>query len=214
MSVLDWLTGWFSSAASIVAKPIIDLVHWAVHALGSVVLTVFSHVFGAWSQLAGWFEGFFRAFTWLIHAIAHVITEIKRVIIPAVVKYFKVYYHLLYVFAHAVLAWAVAAFKAAEALARLLVRDAIAWVIAHVWNPLKAFADYIWAHLLQWGYVAWWWITHLKELADALIYHLVDSLERNAWDIAGKLGTFALALVVRNLARFIKLAESIIAAVL
>lgn len=214
MGIVDWLTGWFRSAASIVAQPIVDMVHWAVHALGSVILAVFDHVFGAWAALWAWTEHYFVGFTWLIHMIGRVLVDIKRVIIPYIIRWVKAGFLSVEKFIHWVYDTVSSAIVVLRKFVIALVAKTVTWVIQHVWTPLKNLADWLYQHLLLWGYTAWWWITHLANLADALIFHLVNSLERNAWEIAGKLGQFALALVVRNLARFLQLAESIISAVL
>jgi hypothetical protein len=214
MSVIDWLTGWFTGAASLVAKPIVDMVHWAVHALASVVLAVFDHVFGEWRSLASWSLRWIPGLRWLLGMIAATFRDIKRVIIPYVMRWVRAGFASVERFIHWVLATALAGIHQAREFAQLLVSNALKWVVAHVFAPLWAWVQRLYHLILTWAYVAWWWVTHLDALADALLLHLVGSLERSAWDVAGKLGRFALALVTRNLARFLQLAESIIAAVL
>ena len=61
---------------------------------------------------------------------------------------------------------------------------------------------------------AYWWVTHPGDLANLLFWHLVRSLENQAWTAAEYLGEFIVALIARNALRVARLAETILAAVL
>lgn len=66
----------------------------------------------------------------------------------------------------------------------------------------------------KYAITAWWWITHPDQLAEQLSLYVVKWLEREAWTIAPYLGKFLLALVVRNVKRWLPILESILAAIL
>lgn len=61
---------------------------------------------------------------------------------------------------------------------------------------------------------AWWWVTHPDQLAQQLSLYTVKWLEQQAWTIAPYLGRFVLALIVRNVRRWLPVVEHIITAIL
>lgn len=88
------------------------------------------------------------------------------------------------------------------------------WVIVHVLLFLLKYVLRIVAWITREGDTMWHYFTHLADFAELLFGWLVKSLEKHAWDVGRLLGTFFLALVVRNLIRFITLMEDVIDAVL
>jgi hypothetical protein len=87
-----------------------------------------------------------------------------------------------------------------------------AWHLGRaVWRQFNRVLTYWVPHFAM---TAWWWVTHPDQLALVLFWWTLHYLERFAWTAAQYLGEFALALVMRNLRRFLHLAEEILAAVL
>lgn len=105
-------------------------------------------------------------------------------------------------------------YKAGDAAQHAYTRSVLLWVLVHV----LAFLYGLVKHLFSWidgiGATMWHYFSHLADFAELLIMALVASLERHAWDIAKLLGTFFLALIVRNVVRFATLVETIVDAVL
>lgn len=212
--MLTWLARWFRGFASTVSQGVIDMVHWAVHALASVVLAVFNDVDSGWADLVRAADAIgrgldtFGSWTWAsLRALwRHTIPQLWRYIIDGLQLLRR---SLGWVWDHA----------------QLLVRESLAmvsrwladlWrlVLRDVYDPLRSWADTIYKRLIEWGFTAWWWITHLDKLADAMIFHIAASLEKNAWQLADQLGQFVLALLLRNAKRVLQLLESIVSAVL
>jgi hypothetical protein len=212
--MLHWLDRFWNSATGAVGNAISSAVHWAMHAVASVFLAVFALVGKAWAvfvdaavSLGGTLERFASSvYTWAGY--------VMHIVIPALTK------------------WAQGEFDRLGLdiynLGKLLVRyvndiykwiaheisDVTKWAIRDIYDPLKSYADQIASDLRKWGYVAWWWITHLPELAEAMIFSIVTSLENHAFEIAANLGKFFLALIMKNLKSFISVLEDIISAVL
>lgn len=212
--MLNWLDNFWRNVTGSVGQAVSTAAHWAEHALASVVFAVFGLVGKAWllflkavADLGGSIRGLaLEVYTFAVYVV--------RVLVPRVVKWAEaqlaklsamlaLVYHDFLAFAD----WTKARFVQAY-------HDIETWVLVHVWAPLKAYADQIWADLKKWGYTAWWYITHLDALAEAMIYHIALSLEKHAWELASMLGKFFLSLVIANLKPFLLLIEDIITAVL
>jgi hypothetical protein len=114
---------------------------------------------------------------------------------------------------------------------------AIAAVLDHFGNSVVAFFYHIWRvwipalgrwitrtildpllGVLRWlrnqGETMWHYFTHPEQFATLLAEPLIIWLEKNAWAVAGKLSSFFLSLFLRNMRKFLALAEDIIHAVL
>lgn len=212
--MFDWVTGWFIKWAPLVDQKIRDMVHWAIHAVASVLIAVFRHVLDAWKWLIyglaflGYEEIHFAEDVWNFGR------RVVHVYIPRLLKWTWGWIGFLHK-----LIWTIysALVRALDTLRKL----AWSWILAlwrnvlrFVWDPLKRFADLIWHDLIKWGWTAWWWITHPEALAGFLFWHIIHWLEFYAWEAGRRLGTFGLALVRHNLRRFLILAEDVISAVL
>lgn len=211
--MFDWITHWFINWGPLVERKIIDMVHWAIHAVASVLIAVFSHVLGAW-------KWFYSAVIFLAYEEIHFAEDVYNFGRRVVAVYLPRLSHWALGWIQFLRRLIVAVYdtltRALDTLRRLTYSLILAlWrnVLKYVWDPLKRYADLIWHDLLKWGYVAWWWITHPEELAEFLFWHVISALERHAWDAGKRLGTFGLALVRSNLHRFLILAEDIISAV-
>lgn len=212
--MLSWLDRFFTSAAATIGQAVADAVHWAVHALASVVFAVFGLVGNAWAALARAVTVFHAALDSFATAVLNFAGYVVHVLVPSVIRWAAAGLARLEAALAGLYDWA------ARQLAALAARitDAVAavarWVITAVWDPLKSYADKIWNDLLTWGFYAYQVLTHLPALADALLLHLVASLERNAWTVARMLGTFTLSLILGNVRALVQVAEDIITAVL
>ena len=84
------------------------------------------------------------------------------------------------------------------------------WV-SEVWKTFDLIITY---YIPKYAMEAWWWVTTPLALSEVLLYYVLHWLEQEAWTVAQYLGEFALALVLRELKRFLLLAEAIVAAIL
>src|SRR5574337_625730 len=88
------------------------------------------------------------------------------------------------------------------------------WVLHSVFDPLIAQVKSLWTKLQQWGYTAYWYVTHPQDLADLLLHYLLVSLQKSVWAVARTMGEFFARLFLQNVPRTITLIEQIIADVL
>lgn len=212
--MLTWLDNFWNRVTGSVGNAVSSAVHWAEHAIASVVLSVFNLVGKAWAKMYQGAHDLGEAiYKFGLEAYSFAVYVVK-VLVPRVVKWAeaqlaklsadlaRVYHDFL-----AFTDWVKARFVQAY-------HDIEGWAVREIWDPLVRLTDWLKANLIKWGYTAWWYITHLPQLAEALIYHLAVSLENHAWELAGILGKFFLSLIVRNLKPFMLLIEDIISAVL
>lgn len=210
----DWLTSWFARVALDVGQRIADAIHWAIHAVASVILAIFDHVFGAWKDLFRWTVDFYRVWGSVLYWIGAKIWRIIRVAIPDLYRFIRTWVLRIYAFVRSWVAWLWKQIRATIALLYREIGAVMRWAIVHIWDPLWRWAQFLWRMVKAWAWVAFWWISHPAALAERLIFWIAASLERNAWALAGILGKFFTALFVRNLARAVRLLETILTAVL
>src|SRR5260370_13674917 len=103
---------------------------------------------------------------------------------------------------------------AGDARQHAYTRSVLFWVVIHVLGFLLRLVTRAFAWINGIGATMWHYFTHLADFAELLFMFLVAALERHAWDVAGLLGKFFLALIVKNVVRFASLVETIIDAVL
>jgi hypothetical protein len=212
--VFDWITHWFISWGPQVEQKIIDMVHWAVHAVASVLIAVFDHVLSAWKFLIyglgflGYEEIHFAEAVW---GFAY---RVVWVYIPRLLRWAWTWIGFLHKLIWTIFGDLVRALDTLRRLAWSWILTLWRNVLRFVWDPLKRYADLIWHDLLKWGWTAWWWITHPESLAGFLFWHIIRWLEFFAWEAGKQLGTFGLSLVRHNLRRFLILIEDIVSAVL
>lgn len=215
MSILpDWLTSWFARVAVSVGPAVADAIHWAVHALAVVVLSVFDHVFGAWATLVRWLISYLLALGRALYWAGAKIWHILRVVIPDVIRWVRGWIAFLLRFIRSWVAWLWKQIRATIALLYQQIGRVVRWAWDHIFRPLWAWTQFLWRLVKAWAWVAFWYITHPGALAERLIFWIAASLERHAWELAASLGRFFTALFVRNLARAVRLFETILAAVL
>jgi hypothetical protein len=212
--MLDWIAGYVARWTGYVEQNTRGLVQWGLHALAGVVYAVFGNVGKAWAELAlalAWMHKEAGGFAGWVVAVAE---RIIRLELPRLWSY------------------AVGAFRAAETLATRLWQDAVRrvaaalsiaralvsalWqlVLRDVWQPLMAITKQLRADLLKWGYVAWFYVTHPDKLAPVLLGALIGAAEAAFGRIAAPAGIFALRLIVHQLPALLRLAETIVTAVL
>jgi hypothetical protein len=212
--MLNWIAGYVGRWAGVVDIHVRDLVHWAIHALASVIYTVFGHVGNAWGDLLA-------AFKWLhSHAadyVAWTIAHLRQIILvdlPKLAATALGYLKQALAFATTVYHLALAGIARLHDLARQWVADALQFVHDHVYAPLLALARQLRTDLLKWGYYAYQLVTHPDQLAVILLDALIAAAEAAFWRIADPAGRFALRLILSQPLRFARLAETIAAAVL
>lgn len=179
----------------------------------------FLHViFGA--VQSGWARLYTNAGHWvttlemLANSVWQKLYHVIRVTLPAIINDYRTLIHNLTTYAVAVYHDLIAGLQFAETFASRLVHDAIAWVQANVWTPLfKAISD-AWQWITHEGAILFDYITHPDKLAALIFDSLLALLEREAWNVADRLGRFALSLVARNLRQFAALIEDILSAIL
>lgn len=212
--MISWLTGWVRRFVGLVPDTVLALVHWAVHALALVVEAVFHDVAVAWRDYWAAVAAIERACFDFGAAMFGLAVKVLRYWVPKLIDDLRraalaLWHGIDWVWSHAV-----AAINDLRKLAWKWINDLWHLVLRDVWKPLKDFADHLYHLIITWAYVAWWWITHLDRLADAMIFHIAASLEKYAWQLARLLGTFLTALILHNVRRVVQLAETILAAVL
>lgn len=212
--MISWISGWVARFAGLVPQAIRDLVHWGLHALASVINAIFGNVARAWHDLWDAMAQVERACFDFGAAVYGLAVRVLKYWVPRILGEIKaavlaLWHGIDWVWTHAV-----RLVNELRALAWSWINNLWHMVLRDVWKPLKDLADHIYQLLVKWGYTAWWWITHLPSLAEALVFHLAASIERHAWELARLLGTFLTALVLHNARRLVLLAETILAAVL
>lgn len=212
--MLSWLDKFFSAASSTIGNAISNTVHWAIHALASVVFAVFSAVGAAWTAFVDATGALVSEVGNLALNVYHFANHVMKVLLPAIYRWAAAELKKLEAYAESVYHWALKEFDTVRAWVEHLISDLTSWVLRDIWDPLKKYADQIWDDLKKWGYVAWWWITHLPDLAEAMIFHIAASTEKHAWELANMLGQFFLSLIIANLNTMLTLIEDIITAVL
>jgi hypothetical protein len=212
--VLSWIASFIGRWSGTVSAAVRDMVHWAVHALASVVYTVFGNVGKAWHEMwaaASWLETAAGRFATSVydHLRAIVVHDI-----PLIYAWALKWIRAVEAYAVALYHWAARELGVLRALAWSWILDVRAWALRDIWDPLHARTDQIWQDLLKWGYTAWWYLNHPAAFVAIIGDAITDWLEANAWATGRKLGTFALALMAHNMRRLLALAEDIVTAVL
>ena len=211
--MLGWLDRFFGGVASSIGSAVSSAVHWALHALASVVFGVFGAVRGAWARFNDAVGALGHALDTFGLAMYQFGGYVLHHLIPAILKWAAAQLARLSADLAKLYDYVKLAFDAAYKWIDRQIHDVTQWAIRDIWDPLKAYADQIWSDLKLWGYTAWWWITHLADLAEAMVFHIVASIEKHAFQVARMLGIFFTALIRANLKQLILLIEDIITAV-
>jgi len=212
--VLGWIGEFVSRWSGVVTAPIRDLVHWAVHALASVVYTVFGNVGGIWRDLAGAWQLFNRMLDKYLPGVWDAFRRIFLVDIPALWRWItgqvaKLWHDLVKLYDLA-RAYALDLYHAALHA----VSDLLRWVIQHVLDPLAAAFAQAWHWITHEGALVFYYLTHPPALARLILAALIQAAEDAFWTVSGPILQFVLRLVLHNTRRLVQLAEQVIAAVL
>lgn len=95
----------------------------------------------------------------------------------------------------------------------LLFRHWIPGIIHWVTVTVYALAKDAWRWITHEGALVYGYITHPGRLVELIWDSLWANVESHAWDLAGDLGKFAVALIWRNLDKFLVLIEDIFDAI-
>lgn len=95
----------------------------------------------------------------------------------------------------------------------LLFRHWIPGIIHWVTTVVLALAKEAWRWITHEGAIIWGYITHPGKLVDLIWDSLWANVEARAWDLAGDLGKFAVALIWKHLDKFLVLIEDIFDAI-
>lgn len=212
--MLSWISGFVSRWSGAVSADIRDLVHWTVHALASVMYSVFGLVGSAWHNVwagANWMR---EQADHLGHEVFSTLWSVIKRDLPWLAAFITSVRSLAVRLYNTVTAWAWREIRAAEQLAQRLVGDVRSWAYRDIWLPLEQAATDLRRDLVHWGYTAWWLVTHPDALAARLGDALVSWLEANAWAVGRRLGTFLLALLTHHIRQVLMLLEDVASAVL
>lgn len=212
--MLDWLAGFFGAFLPSIPGAIVNMVHLAARAITSWAGRIFASVGDAWNDL-------WNAHGGLLAGLEHFAWRVWRHLVAIVQRDLPWLYQAIVGLKRLLVRYVAWLWAHVRGLYLILVKiirrtaaDITSWVQRDIWAPLKRQADRIWHDLIQWGYTAWYYITHPDKLAALVGPALVAWLEGEAWSLGGKLGTFFVALFVRNLRRVALLVEDILHAAL
>lgn len=212
--MLNWIAGFVDRWTPVVSTAIRDLVHWAIHALAGVVYTVFGHVGAAWREV---YDSLTWHLRWAVAFVHSVVSHLDTIItkdIPFLWKYFLAQVvhigHLIVAALNQALAFADSLYhKAVNAI------DALnRWVNTHVLLPLSALIAGLRRDLLKWGFFAYQLLNDPGKLAAILARFIVAAILAIFWTVAGPVGEFIAGIILKQLPRFVKLVETILAAVI
>ncbi len=209
-----WLGKVFSWANGVIGGDIVGFIHDLIHGVWGWLSTLFGNVGKAWHEM-------FNAGGWIHAALGHFGLESLATVwdiifkrIPAILRWAWKHIQILWHFATRIalrLEHDVISLVARIALA---VHNALAWVMTHVFIPLKRDILAAWHWITTHGELVFYYITHPDKLAALIFESLLALLEREAWNIGNRLGKFFLSLIIHNVRHFLNLMEDIITAVL
>lgn len=212
--MLDWIAGFVARWTPVVSNGVRDLVHWGLHALASVVYFVFGAVGKAWNDVVTAIAAAYDQAKRFVTTVGTALEFLIRVYVPRVLAQAEAWWHDALSTAHALAALILADLKADIADITAFINDVRQFAITHILVPLTAAIEAIKADIVKYAVFAYNLVTHPDQLAAILIRAMITAAEDIFWDIAEPAGEFALRVVTKNLARWLHLIETIIAAVL
>ena len=175
--------------------------------------TIFGHVISGWQNLYRDVSDFIDvSIQHGVHLLL-VLGFILRHVIPTLNRLLSDFIRQVFHYAEGVYRFAVRAIDDLRNWSADALRTLQRWVVTDVFDPLLRSLTAAWHWITHEGSLVYHYITHPADLVDLVWDALISKLEAEAWNIAGKLGSFALSLVVRNLSRFVSLLEDILNAV-
>lgn len=212
--VFDWLKSWFPKWLGIIPDAIINLVHWSIHAVTGWAGNIFSLVGASWTD---YFKSHLTFFTGITHFAWRTWRHFEAILkhdFPTLWRWVRDAKTFLQRMIRLVERLALRLYHNALAFIKRVRNDIVQWVHRDIWKPLHDFSTWLKIHLIKWGYTAWYYVTHPDKLAAALFWFIVGLLEKNAWQVAPKVGTFFLTLFLHNMRRIAHVLEDIIDAAL
>src|SRR5574337_302127 len=183
--MLDWLKKAFQSAAGVIPDAIRE-----------------------------WVYNLYTAVETFAHAVYAYLYKLVKVLLPQILNWVN---NQLAQLTGWVWGYITGLIRSLDSLRRYLLAQISAvtsWVLHSVFDPLIAQVKSLWTKLQQWGYTAYWYVTHPQDLADLLLHYLLVSLQKSVWAVARTMGEFFARLFLQNVPRTITLIEQIIADVL
>lgn len=204
----------YDSAAGAIDDTIRGWVRDLINGLYGYLHLIFGPLITAWDKLvhAGWLV-WHTVNSW-IDEVVFAIARLYLRIIPDLIQWARDTINTVQRYAEDVYNFAVRELNALRQFVLSLIAELTTWVTTHVYDPLKAWVDTALHWIANEGATVWHYISNPVDLVELIWDHLIDKLEAEAWNVASKLGRFALSLVARNLTRFAALAEDILNAIL
>ena len=212
--MLGWIAGFVARWEPVVSRGVRDLVHWGLHALASVVYTVFGNVGKAWVAVV-------HSLDWmLIHVprfVAAVFTHIDTIItkdIPAIWHWITAQVAAIGRLIAHVYDLAVSYALSLYNKAVRLLDDLSTWVLTHVLVPLTNITTSLRNDLLKWGYFAYQLLNDPGKLAGILAKYIVAAVLAIFWTVADVIGRFIAGIILHQARRLISVIETVLTAVL
>lgn len=212
--MFGWIEGIFKSAASGVTDAVKALVHLAVRGLYAFLHDIFRLQWDAWNDFWNGARDVWAGMRALSFAVYQSLIKIYKHWIPLIFKGIDDLYHRVLQYLDDLRKWAVRLIDDLYHWTLVTFDATRKWAIHEIWDPLFKSLTTAWHWLTHEGATMWHYFTHLPDFAELLFAHLIASLEKHAWDAGKLLGEFFLALIVRNLMRFVTLMEDIVDAIL
>jgi len=189
-------------------------VHWAVHALASVVYTVFGNVGGIWRDLASAWGLFNRMLDKYLPEVWDAFRRVFLQDLPALWRWITGRVAALGRLIDALYNKALAFARNLYSQAVHLITQLTKWVIQNVLDPLTAAFRQAWHWITHEGALVFYYLTHPPALARLILAALIQAAEDAFWTISAPVAEFIWHLVLHQARRLVQLAEQILAAVL
>lgn len=212
--MFGWIHRAWQWAVGAVGDPVASFVRDMIHGVFGFLHTIFGHVIDAWPDLWHMFRNVWHEIDKFGTWVGHLFRYLYHVWIPQIVRWIR---RLITQVIHDLMAlyhWAVREFARFRHWVAALFDAFRYWVINNIWKPLYKSLLAAWHWIDHEGSVLWFYITHPAKLVDLIWEALIERLERDAWSLGHRLGTFFFALIYHNLKRAVLLAEDILNSVL
>lgn len=211
--MFSWISRMFDAVSGRIDSTVAGWVRDLVSGLYGFLHTIFGHVIGGWENLYHDVSGFIdRAIQLSVHVLV-VLATILHHVIPTLHRLLSDFIRMVFKYARDVYHFTVTAIDDLRKWTQAALNDLHRFVVNDVYDPLFKSLTGAWHWITHEGALVFFYITHAPQLVDLFWDALIAKLEAEAWNIAQKLGSFALSLVVRNLGRFVSLVEDILNAV-
>lgn len=204
----------FDSVTGSIDNTVQRWVHDLINGLYGFLHLIFGVVGAAWEQFMNSLRDIEHGLGSFIDQVGQTFYHLYRAIIPAIIREYRRLYADVLMFAQRIYHDLLVAIQDVRQFIDRLIHDVEQWVITDIWRPLLRSLTAAWDWIGHQGDTLWYYLTHPPALIDLLWDHLIAKLEAEAWNVAEKLGKFALSLVYRNVVRFAHLIVDIVDAIL